>query len=337
MTNKAHFSSVFIRKYIYQFVIFLLCLVFLTVLSFSVCEKATENYEEKVRYETAELNEIVFSTQSGYTEPFYSFGGSAYAFTSDGHRINTDVFMTLTDVSYEKNPLFYKGGLPAGGCAVSENLTFKFGLSVGDTLCLKVGSNERSFDYVISEILPAQSGVDSKYMHEGVIILSENTDFVNEGKHIFTAFVKDWDREYLGLVEDPARGSSVVFTKEIVEAAKGKLITYALLSVLATWIFIAACEILIFSKMGKKYKDYSLLCSYGISKRGLFGTVFKDHCIKYLFPLLINFLIWLTRLWYYHNSYAVPALTYLGLIAITVVALTFITVMRKNRCPKIRR
>ncbi len=337
MTDNARLTSVFIRKYIFQLSVFLLTLVFLTVLSFSVCEKATESYAERARYKAAALNETVFSTVPGYEENFYSFGGSAYAYSEDEHRLNADVLMTVSGKEYKGNPLYLSHSLSDGTCAVSENLAVKYSLKVGEKLSIHVGKDEKLFDFVISEILPAQSGVDAKYMHEGVIILSETPAFINEGKHIFISFTKDNDGAYAGLVDDPARGEPVVHTKDIIKSAEGKLITYAVLSAVALWVFIAVCEILIFGKMGRKYRDYSILSTYGISKHRLFGTVLFDHCVKYMLALVINFLIWLIRLGYYRAAYITPALTFLGIGALTVIALALITVMRKNRCPKIRR
>lgn len=336
MTDKAQFSSVFFRKYIFQFIILLLSLVFLTVLSLSICQSATESYAERERYRSAELNEVIFSLSPGYSESFYSFGGSAYAFTEDGHRINTDVMMTVDGNEYIENPLYFKSMLPEGRCAVSENLAAEFSLSEGERVSIKVG-NESLFDFTVIEILPAQSGVDGKYMHEGVIILSENMDLVNAGKHIFISFAKDWEAEYVDLVDDPARGKPVVYTKELIKSESTSLMIYAIASTLSLWVFIGLCEILIFSKMGRKYRDYSILSGYGISRKRLFLKVLFDNCIKYIIPLLINFLIWFIRLSYYHSKYMAPALFFLGTGALTVLMLTFITVMRKNRCLKIRR
>ncbi len=337
MTDNARLSSVFIRKYIFQLAVFLLTLVFLTVLSFSVCEKTTESYAERERYKAATLNEIVFSHVAGYEESFYSFGGSAYAYSEDEHRLNADVLMTVSGTEYKGNPLYLRRSLSDGTCAVSENLAVKYSLNVGEKVSVHVGKDEKLYDYVISEILPAESGIDGKYMHEGIIILSENQAFINEGKHIFISFTKDNDGEYLGLVDDPARGAAVVFTKDIIKSAEGKLITYAVLSTLALWVFIAVCEIFIFGKMGRKYRDYSILSTYGISRRRLFGTVLFDHCIKYMLAFAVSFLIWFVKLGYYRAAYIMPALAFIGIGAITVVALTIITVMRENRCPRIRR
>ncbi len=336
MTDNARFSSAFIRKYIFQLAVFLLTLVFITVLSFSVCEKATEGYAEMERYRGATLNETVFSHVAGYEENFYIFGGSAYAFSDDGHRLNTDVLMTVGAGEYNGSPLYLKHTLSEGACAVSENLAVKYSLKLGETLNIHVG-DEKLYNYVISELLPAQSGIDGKYMHEGIVILSENAEIINEAKHIFVSFTKDNDGQYPSLVDDSARGASVVYSKNIIKSAKARLITYAVLSTLALWVFIAVCEILVFGKMGRKYRDYSILSSYGISKRRLFGTVFLDHCIKYMLALTVSFFVWYARLSYYRAMYVTPALTFLGIGAITVIALTFITVMRKNRCPKIRR
>lgn len=338
MTDKARVSSVFIRKYIFQFAVCLLTLVFLTVLSFSVCEKATESYAERERYKAAWLNETVFSAVPGYEENFYSFGGSAYAYSENEHRINADVLMTVSGNEYKDNPLYLRHAPSEGSCAVSENLAVKYGLEAGKTLSVHVGKDEKLFNFVISEILPAESGIDGKYMHEGIIVLSENGDFISEAKkYIYIAFTRDNDGEYVGLTDDPARGASVVFADDIIKSAEGKLITYAVLSTLALWVFIAVCEILIFGKMGRKYRDYSILSTYGISKHRLFGKVLFDHCIKYMLALTVNFLIWYIKLGYYRVAYLVPALTFLGIGALTVIALTFITVMRKNRCPKIIR
>jgi len=338
MTDKARVSSVFIRKYIFQLAVCLLTLVFLTVLSFTVSEKATESYAERERYKAAWLNETVFTTVPGYEENFYCFGGSAYAYSEDEHRINADVLMTVSGNEYKDNPLYLKHAPSDGGCAVSENLAVKYRLKTGEKLSLHVGKDEKPFDFVISEILPAESGIDGKYMHEGIIVLSENTDFISEAKkYIFISFTRDNDGEYVGLADDPARGASVVFADDIIKSAEGKLITYAVLSTLSLWIFIAVCEILVFGKMGRKYRDYSILSTYGISKRRLFGKVLFDHCIKYMLALTVSFLIWYIKLGYYRAAYTVPALTFLGIGALTVIVLTFITVMRKNRCPKIRR
>lgn len=336
MTDKAHYTSVIFRKYVFQVGIALFTLLFLTVLSLSVTEKATKSYAERERYRDSELNETVFSATPDYEESFYSFNGCAYAY-GGGHRLNADVLMTVEGKSYRKNPLYLKSILPEGGCAISENLAQKNGIDVGDVITVKEGINEIPFDFTVSEILPAQSGIDEKYMHEGIIILSENRDFVKAGKYIFISFVKDWGAEYLNLIDDPARGPSVVFTKDIIKAAESRLVVYALLSTVALWVFIAACEALIFAKMGRKYRDYLILGCYGISRGRLFCKVFSDNAIKYLLSLVISFVIWFLRFKMYRFAYFIPALTFLAVGIITAVILTLITVMRKQECQKIKR
>lgn len=335
MTDNARLSSVFFRKYIFQAVIALLCMLFLTVLSFSVCEKATESYAERTRYRTAELNEIVFSSVPSFEESLYCFGGGAYAFTDDGHRLSADVLMTVGGRVYKDNPLYLKSTLSEGTCAISRNLAAEFNVGIGETV--SVQSGEKSFTFTVSEILPAQSGIDAKYMHKGIVILSENTALTETAKHIFVSFTKDWSGEYQGLVDDPARGDSVVFTEDKVKSAELSLFIYALLSTVALWVFIAVCEIFIFARMGRKYRDYEILSGYGISKARLFARVFTDCLIKYILPLLLNLLIWFIKLRIYKTAYLIPSAILVALGMITVLALTLITVTRKNRCPKIKR
>ena len=335
MTDKARFSSVFFRKYIFQAVIALLCLLFLTVLSFSVCEKAAEAHAEKTRYESAALNEMVFSSVPAFEESLYCFSGSAYAFTEGGQRLNSDVLMTVIGRQYKDNPLYLKDALPEGSCAVSINLAAEYKVSLGDTL--SIVSGEKTFAFTVSMILPAQSGIDAKYMHSGIVILSECTELSETAKHIFVSFTKDWNGEYQGLIDDPARGDSVVFTEDIISSAAASLIIYALLSTLTLWAFITVCEIFVFAKMGRKYRDYEILCTYGISKRRLFIRVLFDHVIKYIIPIILSLVVWLIKLRIYRLSYIIPALTFVGIGTVTVLALTVITVMRKNRCPKIKR
>ncbi len=334
MTTKKYILGTFSRKYIFQFIIFILTFIFLTVLSFAFCQKATEDFSERQRYKNAELNEIIFSHSPDFEEAFLNFNGSSYAYTGSGRRLNTDIFMSKTDRTYSGNPICFNGGLSANECVLSENLTYKFGLKVGDTLRLAVGGKGESFEFLIKEILPAQKGIDSKYMHEGMLILGENTEFIKNGKYIYTSFAKDAD-EYKSLVDDSARERSVVLTDEIVKRNGWRLFGYASLSLFLLCVFIAVCELLIFAKMGKKYKDYSILDSYGMSRLKLFGVIFHDLGIKYLLALVLNHLLWFARLSYFGASYFVPATVFLVLSLITVTVLAFIIDRRETIWHKI--
>ena len=343
MTEKTRFPSVIFRKYVFQVGISLFCLLFYTILSLAVCQKATLSYAERERYRKAELNEIVFSHSSDYEEPFYSFNSCARVY-GGGHRMNADILMTVGGKSYRGNPLYFKNSLPKGGCAISENLASDFNVCKGDTVTVTVGSQGKEFDFTVSEILPAESGIDGKYMHEGIVILAENTDVIGAVKentevgeicnYIFISFTKDHDGFE---APDNSRENFLVYTEDLIASAEGRLITYALLSTAALWVFIALSETVIFSRVGKKYRDYIILSYYGISRTRLFAKVLLDNSIKYLLPLAVSFFIWLLRLRIYRMAYLVPALTFAAIGIITVTVLTLITVMRKQGCQKIKR
>ncbi len=319
----------FFRKYIFQFVISLLSLTFLTVLFFAIGEKAVYNYAQIVRYSSTDLNEIVFSTSPDYEEVFYDFGGSAYAYAGDGQRLNCDIFMTHAAGKYEKNPLYLKAHLNEGECALSQNLAYRFGIAVGDRLQLRIGREEALFDFYVGVILPAQSGVDTKYMHEGVLILSENKQLTEYGRFVYTSFIKNGD-EYKNLVDDSMRGSPILFTDVIIRQSVASLFVYTLVSVFALCIFIAVSEMLIFSKIGKKYRDYAILHSYGMGKSRLWRMLYLDMAIKYILPLAVVLCIGVIKLQYYHILHLIPLFVFFAVGVLIVTILTFIIIKRRN-------
>lgn len=338
MTDKLLPITLFIRKYLFHLIISLLFFVFLTVLSLFTCEKVTESRALIARYRAAELNETVFTVSKSYEEVFYSFNGSAYCFTENGRRISADVLMAEENGEFGKSPLGFNGGLSAGECAVSENLSFKFGLSLGDSLTFSVGSDGKCFDFKISALLPAQGGIDGKYMHDGVVILSESREMIREVRSVnLIAFTKDRETEYAGLItDDPSRKSPVVYSEELIKNAERSLLFCAVISLLCTAFVVAAAEMLVFGRIGKKYEDYLIMKVYGISRGRLLLTVLRDNAIKYIPPLLMTFLIFFARLRCYHTAFIYPALAFSAACAVGIAVLTLMTVMRKNKCLKIK-
>ncbi len=334
MTFKAPSTNTFVRKYMFQFLIFLFSLILLMVLSAFISEKATKNHAQMVRFQATEFNEIVFSSVPNFDEAFYNFNGNASAYTKNGKRMLCDILMTDNERTYEKNPLYLKHTPEEGCCAISENLAFQFGLSVGDLLKLTVGSDNTAFEFQISDILPAQSGIDEKYSFYGVLILSENTDFIENGRYIYTSFTKDGD-EYHGLLNDAKR--NIIYTENIIKEAKNQLLIYALVAIVVFSAAIALFEIIIFSKIGKKYRDYSILVSYGIPQKRFFGVVYRDMFIKYLLPLIIIFVIGFVQFSYYRISYILPSGIFAAIGVIFITVFTFIIVRREMQCLKIKR
>ena len=96
----------------------------------------------------------------------------------------SDLLMVMPETEYENNNVSFIGTLAPGTCAVSANVAAKYGLRVGDTA--RVIGTEKTFEVV--RILPAQGGLDAKYKHEGIVVLSYDKDLLNR-EYQYYAFI----------------------------------------------------------------------------------------------------------------------------------------------------
>ncbi|MBR2650333.1 MAG: hypothetical protein IKD45_01600 [Clostridia bacterium] len=273
------------------------------------------------RLSATDKNEAVFADTPMGNESFINFNGSLYIGSGD-KRVNCDLLMLRTEGKYENNPFGFGGTLAADECAVSNNLLYSYGLSLGDTVSVK--GTKSSFR--IAAALPACSGIDDKYNHEGIVILGNDTSLTSNYSFSYLSFVTNGD-SYMGL-------DKIIFLVRIKDGARSALTSAFLLMLLFTALTAVLWELLIGRK---KYADFTLYASYGMRTGSLFVKVLLSVLARYFLPTVLVMLLWLSRLSYYGSSYIVPMLIYITVCALLSVILALIIHGRVRLCRMKRR
>ena len=273
------------------------------------------------RLSATDKTHAVFAETPVGDESFINFNGSLYIGSGD-KRVNCDLLMLRKEGSYSNNPVGFCGTLADGECAVSKNLLYSYGLSVGDTVSVK-GTGE---SFKIAAALPASAGIDDKYSHEGIVILAGNTALSSEYKFSYLSFANDAD-SIMGL-------NKIIFFVKVKEAAQSEFMLAFPLMLLFTALTVVLWELLVGRK---KYADFTLLSSYGMRGKTLFLRVLGSVAVRYFVPAAVNVIIWFSKLSYYGSSYIIPMLLYLASVIAISVILALIIHRRVRLCRMKRR
>ena len=297
-----------VRAYIRHAVISLISLAAYVLLFAFVSEDSVRALSEIKRFEVSEHNEIVFAAEPNGESTFlylknYSVSGEAQK------NALSDILMTMEGRTYSSD-LCFEGSLDRGTCAVSANISARYGLNVGDTA--KVMNTDKTF--TVSKILPAQSGIDEEYMHEGIVILAYDEELLGRA-YSYVSFTTDGDG-YRSL-------DRLVFTEDIIADAKKTLILLLCVSALSVGTVAAVCEIFLFRQ---RREDYVTLASFGVPMARLLLRSFAEGCLKYLLPSLIAAAIFSARLGCYGKLYlgAVSCLCALCLLSALILAVIYV-------------
>lgn len=258
--------AVRLRAYIPHALCALCALAVYVILLLFTAQKAAGDCARIKRVSTSPVNEIVYSYGRNEGEVFYYLRETAVA-GANGNAVS-DVFMTMPDVEYGNNCIYFSGSLQKGTCAVSENIAVRYGLNVGDYAKV-IGTDVR---LTVARVLPAQDGLDEDYKHEGIIVLAYDAELLDGGWR-YVSFGTDGDA-YYGL-------DRLLRVDDLDEGCAARLCAYAAVATAVVAAVAVLCERFLFRA---RRADYSVLVAAGMRLRRLFATVLADNFIKYLVP-----------------------------------------------------
>ena len=296
------------RAYARHTVIALISLAAYVLLFAFVSSDAIGALSEIKRFEDSQHNEIVFAGEPYGDQSFIYLKN--YAVSGEAQRnALSDVLMTVDGKAYSSD-LYFEGTLDRGTCAVSANISARYGLELGDTA--KVMNTDKTF--TVSKILPAQSGIDEEYMHEGIVILAYDEELLDRA-YSYVSFTTDGDG-YRAL-------ERLVFTKDIIGAAKGSIILLLTVSVLSVAAVVTISEIFLFRN---RSRDYLTLALIGSSRSQLLLRATLEGCLKFLSPAIITAALFSPRFWCYGTLYlgAVLCFCALGLLSSLILAIIYV-------------
>lgn len=261
--------SVYARKYGYIAFVAAVAAALYCVVFGLLAGGVVVNFAQIARCNATSSAEIVFSGSPAGEECFYDLNGNFFAFTAGGKKLNCDLIMERNGEEYSDNAFYYRGGLEGRACAVSANLASAFSLKVGGGLVIE------GITFTISKILPAQSGVDPEYSHDGVVVFAYDGELAQKIKQpAYLSFFADGAFGYMYSVRvaDLKNSAEVGFIWRVAVAA----VCVAAAAVL--------CEILLYSR---QKRDYAVMKSHGVDKAPLLFKVAGDTLLKYFLPLVI--------------------------------------------------
>ncbi|MBQ8380496.1 MAG: hypothetical protein IJY18_01240 [Clostridia bacterium] len=254
------------------------------------------------RIRETDNTEAVFSSlpqSSG--EGFMLFGGTHIL--KGGKRVNCDLLMAMADTEYKDNYFAFYTPLAEGECVVSKNLSASYGIKAGDTLTV----SGTDISYKVKEFIPAVSGIDEKYMHEGVIILGRNTEVVRGREHSYLTFFENGDG-YVG------RDSIIFFENSLMSLLP--IVDRGILFICLFFVLnMAVWELLI----GRRsFADLRRSAELGIRPVSLYLKLISSLLFKYFLPAPVMLLIWLPKLGCYGKSFYLPMLLCLGVLILLI-------------------
>ena len=149
---------------------YMLCSVFasiliallLVMLNFNYIASSAEMYST---YDSCSAKEVWFTTSYVDEDCFYNLNGY-YKAKKGNKSINADVFMQMEDVSYKNNLFKLKESFDTFECSLSYNTAISYDLEIGDSI--EIGT----YRFKIVKTFGSQPGLDQKYEHEGIIVIS---------------------------------------------------------------------------------------------------------------------------------------------------------------------
>ena len=307
-----------LRAYIPHLTIFVTVFLAYTLLFAFIAGRSVRALAELYRINDAPHSEIIFSGQKNGSDSFYYLKNySIYGET--GENALSDVFMLMPGHVYSENDVYFRGELEAGTCAVSANIAARYGLSEGDTA--GVMGTDKTF--TVSRVITAQSGIDSDYRHEGIIILSYDAELLDRD-YLFVSFDTDGDN-YSSLAR-------LVYVEEMAEENIKGIVHYGFVAIMAIILSMILCEIFIFSRFFRCTRDYAVMASLGERKNGLYVRSFADNTLKYTVPSLAVCLVYGITYSCYGSVYTNICVCFIFLCVFASAIYSFFSVRRLYKC-----
>lgn len=272
--NILRLSIYHIRTHLFRYIHFLLAFIFIGVTSFFILPSTLASASNYRYYSSiTEVNEIWFSKQGTNLDSYYNFNGT-YFFSIGSKYISADILMQQEDTDYIHNIFNVDYMLEEGTCLVSRNLMVDNNLHIGDTLSTK------QYRFKIVNYLSSISGIDEKYEHEGIIILSFNEKMAlnRNFNHIYFCYNGETGEDVYQVISIPTLSKS--FAKKT---------TLKLLQECGAILLISLVLELVLGHRIKK--DYLVKKEYGIKPSRLFALISLDGAFKYLIPVLLTLLV----------------------------------------------
>ena len=282
------------------------------LLTFAFLAGKTVSAAAELRRTTgAPHNEIVIAGEANSPKPFLYLKNYA-ALGKTGENALSDILMLMPGIEYDSNNIDFSGTLESGTCAVSANIAAKYGLSVGDTARI-IGAGKT---FRVAQLLPAQDGLDEKYLHEGLIVLAYDEELLDRN-YQYISFVTDGDA-YRSL-------DTLLYVEDIQKESIGELILCGCIAVLAAAAVIAVSECFLFRARREDYKTLSYL---GTSTASLFTRIFAECILRYVLPLVAVSAIFEAVYYSYAEAYGIPAACFTGASVLLSAIYSFIVIRR---------
>ena len=309
--NKKIAIFVRLRGFLPHAIIFVIAtVIFLLAFQFMIGD-ATSSIAEIKRVNDSPTNEIVFAGTQNKGDTVYYLKN--YSVTGSANKnAHCDVFMVMNDTEYNNNTVYFSGALKTGTCAVSANIASRYGLKTGERARI-IGTDKY---FTVERILPAQSGIDADYKHEGIIILAYDKTLLDKNYN-FISFDTDGDG-YRALI-------SLVPTSDLAKGKDSALLLYGALILGVIILVIILCEWFLFKK---RRGDYSTLVALGVKKHRLLLTITLESLAKYTLPALAVVLFYLPDYGCYRISYLLPSLFFILICTVICIAYSLLMTRR---------
>lgn len=259
--------------------------------------------------------EVWFANSPINSNCFINLNGVLLTY-KDEKSINADVFMQMDTSSYNDNLFEVDYYLEPKTCAISKNIAVEYELSIGDKIYLK---DKSQYEVVI--IFNSQSGLDQKYNHFGVIVLSTTKGISISQPIKYIYFTNNSDGFYN--VTDFIKLDKKAFDNKKIAKNNGAYLILIMLFILTI------TEIFIFKK---KKNDYKLLVMDGNKKYKLFIQILYDTLIRIILPIILAFLFYLRYIKLFTIGYCVVFINLLAFsIAVAILLCLIYYIVEVNR------
>lgn len=264
-------------------------------------------------YTSSSINEVWFAETPVEKDCFIDLNGSTFMCINN-KSINADLFMQMDDVEYQDNLFEIKYVLEKNVCAISKNIAIEYGIKIGDV----ISSSNGLFEFQVSNIFTSQSGIDDKYNHEGVIVLSLDENLIANKTYLYTFFACDGDGYY--------NVKRVIFLKDRITSYRQEYIKGCFdLTLIMLFIFLLD-ELFIFRK---KENDYLISRQDGTRKKRMLLNIFLDNLIRLFVPVMVIIAIYAKYLKLYEAGYAFLAMNVVVCTSLVTIGITLFYFFRR--------
>ena len=264
-------------------------------------------------YTSSSINEVWFAETPVEKDCFIDLNGSTFMCINN-KSINADLFMQMEDVQYQDNLFDIKCALEKNVCAISKNLAIEYGLNIGDVISTSNGQ----FEFEVSNIFTSQSGIDDKYNHEGIIVLSFDENLIANKTYLYTFFACDGDGYY--------NVKRVIFLKDRITSYRQEYIKGCFdLTLVMLFIFLLE-ELFIFRK---KENDYLISRQDGTRKKRMLLNIFLDNLIRLFVPVMAILAIYVKYLKLYEVGYAFLVMNFAVCTSLVTIGITLFYFFRR--------